>query len=1026
MLINKNILKPSTCIAITIIVIILGLVSLKQLPVKLLPDISSTSLQIETRWGSASPYEIESNILEKQENELRDIVGLEDLISTSYQGRGVIKLSFSNTVNKTELLLNVLSKLNNIKEFPVDAEPPQVKSFSSAESLVFLFIRKLEGNSRTVDDYNSLIDLTVRTRLESIPGVAGVQVFIGAEPEFQIIVDPIKASQLGIPLSSIAKILKNQNDITAGTMDVGRKKFLIRLEATDSPKELEQTVLEWRSGRPILLKDIASIEMRKGERNSFAIFNGEPAIGLRLTREAGANVLSTLSELFTEMDSLNHGVLLESGLKIEKSFDPSVFINRALFMVSSNIVLGIFIAIIILFAFFRRWKPTLVVAISVPISLTVTFTVLALFDRTINVITLAGIAFATGMIMDASIVVLESITSEREKGKSPLTACIDGTSRVWNALFASTLTTVAIFLPIAITKDPSAQLFVDLSITIVVSISISLLVATFIIPVLYSKLYRSNVEGSSYIIKKEHPSRKVEVLIRKLTASNKARFSWVTFLIIMPIMVTSFMLPDLDYLPPLRKDSIDTFMRFPSSAHLNLIEKEIVTPMAERLNPYLEGSSEPTLKNYYIAVSPGAMSMGVRVEDQDKLDMLKKLIQEDITSGFPDTEAYSSQGSITGKFGGNRSFTIHMLADDLAELNDGVKKIIPLIKDKLLGVVVKSSPKLDANQPELRLAIESNRLGETGWSHSEMQDVIRILGNGLYIGEYFNGQSRIDKIIKIAPVSSPYALLEIPLQTKAGYTTHLGNIVNIEETLSPIELKRVNRRRAISLIIVPPPGMTLGNAVDGIKDLLPEMKNLLPENSDILMGETANKLNQSVNSLILLMISAIGLLFLILTVMLGSIKDSFIIIITIPLATVGGILMLNILNLFITQPLDLLTMIGFVILTGLVVNNSILLVCSARDLYKSGIDFEEAIYLALRQRLRPILISTLTSVFGMLPLLLNPETGSEIYRGLAAVIVGGMSLSLIFTLILIPCLLLLQASYVPIKKMKPYKEIKYA
>ncbi|WP_125778587.1 efflux RND transporter permease subunit [Pseudoalteromonas rubra] len=1004
---EKNIRYPGVSVVICIIALLLGVVAMQQLPVKLLPDTSSASLKIETLWRSASPYEIEANILEKQEDVLRDIPGIEEMISTAYQGRGVIQLTFADALDKTELLVKVLSKLNNVKEFPLDATPPQVKSFSSAESLVFLFIRKLGGNTKPIDDYQTLVDLNIRSRLSGIPGVAGVQTFIGAQQEFQIVIDPLRAAYLGISLPDVARALRSHHDITSGTMDVGRKSYLLRLQASDSPEQIAQTVLEWRNGNPVRLNDIGEVRIARGKRGSFAIYNGEPAIGMRLTREAGANVLSTLAQVYNEIDQLNNGVLAQQQLKIEKSFDPSIFINRALTMVTSNIVIGIIMAMLVLFAFFRRWQPTLVVTISVPISIIVSFIVLAVFERTINVITLAGVAFASGMVMDAAIVVLESITRERERGAAISEACIAGTRKVWRALLASTLTTVAIFLPIAFTSDSDAQLFADLALTIAISVAVSLLVAAFIIPVICNRLYRFDSQDK---ITAEPTSEGVALrALKTMTATRRRCLAWCFTLIACPVIFSASLLPDLDYLPPLRKDSVDTIMRFPSSAHLDLIEQEIVQEMATRLQPYLNGEQQPQLKNYFIAVSPGVMSMGTRVEDQSQVGQLKALIKDEITAGFPDTRAYSSQGSITGRFGGNRSFTIHVQADSLEQLNQGVKEIIPMLKSAIPGAVVRAKPALDANQPELRMHVNADRLSEMGWRYSDLQDVVKMLGDGLYIGEYFNFQERIDKIIKTAKPASPQALMQTPLSNTAGQPVYLGNLAQVEETQAPIRLRRVNRRRAISLTIVPPAQMALGVAVDQVTALVPQMREHLPMDAEILMGQTADKLNRSVENLVFLMCSAILLLFLIMAVMFSSVRDSLMVTLTLPLSTIGGVLMLNVLNLFTVQTLDLLTLIGFVILTGLVVNNAILLVAASRDFEQRGIALKEAVHLAIAQRIRPILISTMTSIFGMLPLLINPGTGAEIYRGLAAVVVGGMSLSLLFTLILIPCLLLLRS-----------------
>lgn len=1012
-LIANNIRNSGTAFVITIVALVIGFISLNFLPLKLLPDTDNTILKIETKWRSASPYEVESSVLENQERVLRDIPGLLEMTSKAYQGRGVIELSVSNNVDKNETLIQVLSRLNNVKEFPADALPPEVRSFSSEESLVFLFIRQIADKDGApkppIDDYQYVIDHQVKSRMESIPGVASVQTFIGAEEQLQIVIDPVKAAGLSISLADIPGALKSYHDVTGGSVDVGRKNFLIRLTGANDIESLKEVVLQWRNGRPVRLKDIADVRVARGKRESFAIFNGEPAIGMRLTRGADADVLTTLDQVTSVIDDLNSGLLAQHQLKIEKSFNPAVFIKRALGMVASNVVIGILIAVAILYLFFRSWQTTLVVSVSVPVSLIVSLIFLAIFDRTLNVIALAGIALATGLVMDAAIVVLESIMQQKEKGKSNIQSCIDGAVKVAPALFTSTLTTIAIFLPIALTSDTEAQLFTDLAITITASVSVSLLVALYLIPAI-SKLTLSSFNANSLEGDKNGNLQalipKLEGWVKRSTDTGRKRYAWLTTLTVGPVLMVIFMLPSMDYLPPLKKDSIDTFIRFPPGSHLDFIEHEIALPMAERLEPYLKGEKELQLKNYYLAVSPGIMSMAARVEDQSRVDELKTLMTKEITANFPDTSAFSTQGSITGKFGGNRAFSIHLRSDSLDELYDSVNPIIALIKEQIPEAVVRPSPSLSSRQPEMRFTARNSSLGEAGWAFSDLKNTLQILGDGLYIGEHFTGKTRIDKLLMSPDLVSPTQLMSTPIVTSTGAAVELGHLVNAVETTSPTQLLRVNQQRSVSLTIIPPDNVTLGQAIDKVKEITPNIMALLPDNSDILMGSLSNKLNQAIYNLLLLFVSAVILLFLIMAAMFSSVRDSFVITMTLPLASAGGVLALFVLNIFVAQSLDLLTLIGFIILMGLVVNNAILLVSSNNEYRASGMSIEQALFAAIRVRLRPILISTLTSIFGMLPLLLNPGTGSEIYRGLAAVVVGGMTFSMFFTIIFIPCILL--------------------
>ncbi|WP_158678075.1 efflux RND transporter permease subunit [Pseudoalteromonas sp. T1lg23B] len=515
--------------------------------------------------------------------------------------------------------------------------------------------------------------------------------------------------------------------------------------------------------------------------------------------------------------------------------------------------------------------------------------------------------------------------------------------------------------------------------------------------------------------------------LKKITHSRKQQLSWIMILLASPIIVVLTMLPPLDYLPPLKKDSIDSFIRFPASAHLDLIEQEIVMPMANRLEPYLSGNAEPKVKNYYIAVSPGIMSMGTRAQDQTQINELKALISNEVMKGFPDTKAFTTQGSITGKFGGNRSFTFHIQSEHIEHSAAGISKVKAMLEEAMPGAVIRTSPSLSAFKPELTIQVNNERLSELGWQYAEFQSVVQMLGDGYYIGEHFDGQTRINKILKTSGTDSPSKLAQTPLLGYGGTQHYFSDIAQIEESSSLLKLQRVDRRRAVSLTVIPPDELTLGEAVTQVEQLRMRMLAELPSDSAILMGQTANKLHQSVNNLLLLMLLAIVLLFMIVAVILRSIKASLMVTLTLPLGAIGGVLLLNVLNLFTKQTLDLLTIIGFIILGGLVVNNAILLLCAYRDhVVDEGMQVKDAVYQAIAQRKRPILISTLTSIFGMLPLLLNPGVGSEIYRGLSAVVVGGMSFSLLFSFILIPCLLLLFKPYAGAKRSASAEVAQYA
>ncbi len=468
------------------------------------------------------------------------------------------------------------------------------------------------------------------------------------------------------------------------------------------------------------------------------------------------------------------------------------------------------------------------------------------------------------------------------------------------------------------------------------------------------------------------------------------------------------MLPNLNYLPPVKRDAVDAFVSFPSGANTETIDREIVSVIVERLKPYMSGEKEPALKNYYFITFPNGQggSLGIRAKDQEKVKELEKLVNEEILVGFPDVFAFGQQGNLFGGFGGNGSVQLHLQSRDLDGLRDVTMTAMQLVQENLPGARAQPNPDPNVVSPELKVVPNDRRLAEVGYTRADVARIIRALGDGLWLGEHFDGERRVDMILKSQEWAEPEALESVPVATPRGGTVLLGDLVTIERGVGPSFVQRVDRKRTVTLNINQPEGMALEDMIAVLKEKVePQLRPMMPTDGTISYGGSADSLERAVSSLTLNFVLALGLLFMILAALFKSAKDAIFVVITIPLATVGGVLALRLLNLFSFAPLDLLTMIGFIILLGLVVNNAILLVAQTRAGEAEGLTRDEAVERSLALRLRPIFMSTLTSIMGMLPLVLFPGAGSDIYRGMATTIVGGMAVSTIFTLVLLPCLL---------------------
>ncbi|NNE05143.1 MAG: efflux RND transporter permease subunit, partial [Xanthomonadales bacterium] len=666
MSITERAVKNPAGVAVAVAIITLfGLFSLNSLPVQLFPDIDLPQISVNANWRAASPKEVESEILEPMEEVLQGLPGMEVMEANAFNGGAWINMQFSIGTDMQETLMDVIGRLNRLPPLPVDADPPVVNLGGGGgggpnQALSWFFVQLLPGTEGPIERYGQFITDTIKPRLESIDGVAGVQINAGAAEELQITIDPYRAAEYGIEIGSIAARTSRANDVSGGFVDVGRRQYTLRFEGQYNPRQFQDLILEWREGRPIRLGDIADIKVDRGRKNGIAIQNGNPAMSLRVDRANGANVLGTLNLVKDAVAELREGPLADAGLDIQQSFDASVFINRAVGMVRMNLLLGVLLAVGVLWWFLRDTRATLLIATSIPISLLSTFIVLGLTGRSLNVISLAGLAFAVGMVLDAAIVVSENIVRLRERGEIPTLAALSGTRQVKGALLASTATTVAIFLPVLFLEDVEGQLFADLALTIAIAVCISLMVALTVLP---------TVAGSWLKPKKltrEHASRwaGLAAWLMKASATGKRRLILISSLLTAPLLITWMLFPQLDYLPPVKRDAVDAFLQFPPGSNIETNEREVISKLVTRLQPYMDGVKEPALKNYYILTWPGGGTIGARVLDQSRVKELEEIVRNEVLVDIPDFRGFAQQGNLFGGFGGGRDISMHIQSAD--------------------------------------------------------------------------------------------------------------------------------------------------------------------------------------------------------------------------------------------------------------------------------------------------------------------------------------------------------------------------
>jgi len=1001
--------NPVAVIVAGILIVIFGSLSLMRLPIQMTPEIQRPEISISTSWRASAPNEVESEIIEPQEDVLRSLPGLLRMSSSSSFGSGSIQMEFAIGTDMSRALIEVMNRLNQVPRYPLDANEPVISVGGGGfeKIMAWFAVRPKPGNDRPIESYQDFLEDTVITRLERVPGVSRTGAFGGRRHEVRITFDPFKAASIGLDLTSISGELGANANISAGSNEVGRRQYTVRFSGRYEVESLGDLVLEWREGNPIRLKDIASIRMTMVDPSTVLHMNGGGAIAVNVTPESGVNVLEVMTALKETVAELAANELDRAGLTINQAYDESLYVTGSIKMVRNNLLLGMTLAVVVLWWFLRKFRATLIVALSIPLCLFSAFVVLNITGRTLNIISLAGLAFATGMVLDAAIVVLENIFRQRESGREGDDASERGTLQVWGALLASTATTIAIFMPVVFLEDEAGQLFSDLAVTISAAVTASLIVAVTVLPTAASNL----VKGKAIEDIHRHWWRWITDHIMTWTGTPGRRKAWVATLTVVPFVLVMLLMPAADYLPEGKRNFIFGFMMAPPGQGIETAEREVMDVIDQRLDPYINGENRIQMDNYFLGVSRGfGTFIGGRATDPADVDELIGVFNREILAGFPDTFAFTGRRAIFGGSRGGRQINVDLQADSFESLILGGQAGFNAIRQALPGANIRPLPGLEQAEPELRLVPDDRRIAEVGWNRSRMATIIRAMGDGAFMGEYFDGTRRYNVIMRAEQWYSPEELAALPVATANGEIQTIGELTKVTRTAGPSQIRRVDRKRTLTLQVTPPAAMALEDAIKVIDEqVVPEIMQNLPPEASIQMRGTAEALSQALSSMAGSFSLAIVILYLLISALFRSFKDSLLVIMTIPMATVGGIISLRLIDLALFasggQKMDLLTMIGFVILLGLVVNNAILLVYRARDGEREGMSRRDAVESAVRLRLRPILMSTLTSVCGMLPLMLMPGSGTELYRGMAAVIVGGMLVSALFTLILLPSLL---------------------
>jgi HAE1 family hydrophobic/amphiphilic exporter-1 len=1023
-LVQFSIKNPVTIIVGVILIVLFGLIGLSQMPYQLTPDVTVPEIEVRTTWPGATPYEIERDIIEEQEKALKGIPGLSEMESSSLNSQGSVTLRFTIATDVDEALLRVSNKLNEVPSYPENVEKPVINATGAATSpVIWIIMKSDEDNPNPIGTYKTFFENEIRQYLERVEGVADLFIGGGMERQMHVTVDPAKLSSYNLTIDGFINLLRAENvDVSAGTMGVGRRNYRVRTVAQfRSSEDIENIIIRSDGQRRIMVSDVAAVNFGFEKKSVAMIHNSKDGMAIGVKPEPGTNILEMTRRAEETVTWLNEEKMKPNKIYLDWVYDQRPYIQGAIDLVKRNILVGGIFAIIVLLLFLRSFSSTVVVAVAIPISVIGTFIVMNMLGRNLNVISLAGIAFAVGMLVDNAIVVLENIDRHRGMGKTPYQAAHDGAREVWGAVFASTLTTVAVFLPVAFVQEEAGQLFRDIAIAVSCAVSLSLFVSVSVIPMLSDKLF-------GFIEKKKAGKEKTALTalgggivnfimgLVNLTLKNAGtRIFTVVLLTALSIISAWLLVPKMEYLPQGNRNLVISLLIPPPG--LSYEEKKDIGDQFFNATRELIGKDHdgfPAIQNmFYVGADridiAGATSMHI-----DRAGELVPLFMRNIYA-IPGMFGVSMQAGIfQNRIGRGRTVEVDVVGDDMNNLVGAAGTMFGIIKKEMPDAQVRPLPSLELIYPEVNMLPKRDRLRASNMNSREFGVALDVLMDGRKIGDFKEeGKKKIDLVLKASEmeISTPQDLYDAVLATPDGHTLPVSSFSSLESTTGLSEIRHLERKRTFTLQVTPPMNIVLEEAMDIITSkVIPAVRamGMIKKGVDISISGVADKLKETRNALQWNFLLAAVIAYLLMAALFGNFIYPLIIMFTVPLAGAGGLMGLRLVDVLIApSPLDILTMLGFVILIGVVVNNAILIVHQAlNNLRYHDMDYKEAVIESTRSRIRPIYMSASTSIFGMLPLVLFPGPGSELYRGLGSVILGGLALSTLFTVFVIPSLLM--------------------
>ncbi|WP_209125795.1 efflux RND transporter permease subunit [Alkalihalobacillus sp. BA299] len=994
-----SVLRPVAMGMVICLVIILGIVSLKDLPVDLFPELSFPIVAVTATYEGAGPEEIEKLITQPIEEMMSSLPSVESVTSTSRTGGALILVAFNWGTDMDFATLNMRERIDMIREgLPNEVPTPQVLRFDpSLLPIVQLAVSTPDGN---ITEAKKLAENDIEPMLDSVDGVASVQIEGGAEQEIQLHVDPNRLIVYGLTLTDLQQIIASENlNLPGGQLIDYNLNLPIRITGQfTSIYDIKSLPIPTIEGT-IPLSEIVDVVETLKPTTQASYLNGQPSVGISVLKASGTNTVTVARNLKHQLEELEE--LLPPEVQIRTIFDQSQFIEQSIRAVAWNIVLGSILAGTVLYLFLRNVRSTMIIGFSIPISIITTFLFMYFSGQTLNVLTLGGLALGVGMMVDNAIVILENIYRLRQKGLSIKEAAIEGTSEIGGAIIASTLTTIVVFLPIIFVEGLAAQLFKPLALTVAFSLLASLFTALIIVPLLSSTLMKVTEETSFFQERFQRLSLFYKRMLTKALKRPKTTMLGTFILFALSFIGIPFI--GTEFLPAQDQSFINIDARLPAGSSLEITEK-VASEIEEKIKHLSEidliyvtvggtdnftiGAGTQTNRASYsiLLIEPGKRTKSDLIVAEEIRDLLQDIPGAKISVSASDTGFTESPISITIK--GRDLQTLYQLSNEVIRLISTVE-----------GVREPSS-NFAVGSPEITVAVDRDQAVNYGIGSAQIASAVNNATRGMTATRLARDGEELDVrlVIEETYTSSVEELGQLLINIPTGERIPLEAVATITRDQGPSTIRRADRLRevTISASIL---NRDLGSIINDIEEVLnEEIAPLLPTGYRISFGGQNEQMNDAFFKLAGAISLAIVLVYMVMAARFESLFYPFIIMFSVPVTMIGIIF-----GLLVTfQPFGVGSLVGILILTGIVVNNAIVLIDYINTLKQNGYSSFDAIIEAGPTRLRPILMTALTTILGLIPLTLGFGEGTEIQQPMAIVIVFGLSIATFITLILIP------------------------